>query len=391
MKFILRFFRPLIRAINEADQIHLLGAINDAFDAAQAWFRISPYGDFPVTVTVDGRKKRVIQRVDRKAADEMVAGFNSLAGRTARLFRGLPIYIGHPDDPEWLAKHPGTPTSAQGRIKELQAREDGLWGRHAMNEAGAALISGEGAPFDSQSPHFGLLPVNDTVCRPMKLFSIGLTNNPNIPDTAIGINEAMPAEQFPMKEQLLKLLAALGFTVAADSDETKVTTAVNEALPKATAAVAAQGELSSAKSLLTAAVNEKSAMQTQLTTATNEAAAAKAAVTAEREARTEIVLTRAVNEGRISQAQRPEWKGKLIAATDFSATETELGNLKKAVNTKSAVADLGARKGEQAASSETIRAINEAVAEKEKKGLNHFDAFQAVRKEKPDLFSASAD
>jgi hypothetical protein len=132
-------------------------------------------------------------------------------------------------------------------------------------------------------------------------------------------------------------------------------------------------------------------MQTQLTTATNEAAAAKAAVTAEREARTEIVLTRAVNEGRISQAQRPEWKGKLIAATDFSATETELGNLKKAVNTKSAVADLGARKGEQAASSETIRAINEAVAEKEKKGLNHFDAFQAVRKEKPDLFSASAD
>ena len=90
-------------------------------------------------------------------------------------------------------------------------------------------------------------------------------------------------------------------------------------------------------------------MQTQLTTATNEAAAAKAAVTAEREARTEIVLTRAVNEGRISQAQRPEWKGKLIAATDFSATETELGNLKKAVNTKSAVADLGARKGEQAA------------------------------------------
>ncbi len=396
MKFLLSFFRPLIHAINEAATVGLLGAINDAFDASQEWFRVSPYGDFPVVVTIDGVKKRVTQRVDRASAEKMVSAFNSLSARAARFFRGLPIYIGHPDYPDWLAKHPGTPTAAQGRIKELQVRDDGLWGRHVMSKAGAELISGEGAAFDSHSPHFGLLPQAGTIWPAVQLNSIGLTNSPNIPGTAIGLNEAGEVDSFPtMNKYLIQLLAALGITVAADADDTKVTSAVNEALPKIQAAIAAQGELAMTKTQLTAAVNEKTTLQGSLATATADATTARAMagtlvkqLAAERDGRAEVVLTHAVNEGRITQAQRPEWKGKLVAATDFAATEAELTKLVKAVNTRSRVEGVGARKTEEAASAKTISALNEAVAAKEKAGLTHFDAYQAVRKEKPELFSA---
>ncbi|MDD2763480.1 MAG: phage protease [Opitutaceae bacterium] len=400
MKTISLYFRPLLMAANEAVTFRWVGAANELSDAGHSWFRLSPYGDYPVNIAEHGRRRRVIQRIDRAAADEMIAAFNSLAGRAARLFRGLPVYIGHPDDPEWKRENPGIPAQAQGRVKELQARADGLYGRIALNAAGAALISGEAAPYDAQSPHWGMIQIAEGIYRPVKLFSIGLTNHPNIPDTAIGLNEAAAAESSAtMKEQLLKLLAALGLTVAADADDAKVTSAANEALLKAQAALAAQGELTTAKTQLAAAANEKAALQGQLVTVTNEAATAKTRVTtlesqvaAEREARAEAVLTRAVNEGRIAQAQRPEWKSKLIAAPDFASTEGELGKLKKTVNTQSRVADLGARKAEQAASAETIRAINDAVAKKQKEtGCSHRTAYQAIRQEKPELFAAGSD
>ncbi|MFA5265213.1 MAG: hypothetical protein WC378_15430, partial [Opitutaceae bacterium] len=151
-------------------------------------------------------------------------------------------------------------------------------------------------------------------------------------------------------------------------------------------------ELATAKEQLTAAVNEKTLGATQLQTRTAELEASRTALATERSARADLVLTSAINEGRITQAERPEWQGKLVAnGADFAAISTELSTKKKAVNTSDATKGLGARKGESTVSKTKIAAINEAVSKKMSDAkLSHLDAFAALRTERPELFSNAA-
>jgi hypothetical protein len=371
------FGARLVAAANDSGLIRVIGAINEAIGTAD-WVRIAPYGEWPNEVG--------LQVFDRAGAEKMIAAFNTVVEKAANLWRGLPIYEGHPDNAEWLKKNPGYKRLAVGRVKELQARDDGLWGRVAFNEQGNAIVRGDAPAYEAQSPHWGMAPITyrgKRAMHPEALYSLGLTNTPNIPGTQLGLNEAIEPEiSTAMKSQLIQLLAALGKTVAADATDDQLTAALNEATPIATAAVAAVNELATVKPKLTTA-------EAALTTATNESATLRTQVTAERAARAEAVLTAAMNEGRITEAQRPEWLGKLTAANaDFAALSTELGALKKAVNTRSQVKGLGARKDEAAADTATITAINEAVAKEEKEsGLSHTDAYLAVRKKQPALFT----
>ena len=370
----------LITALNDAIREAVVSAFNEAIATDQEWTRISPYREIPNEVG--------LQVFDRVGAEAMMAAFNSLAGRVQRFFRGLPIYIGHPDDPKWRKENPMARTDAMGRIKELQARDDGLYGRTAYNETGKPLVTGDAAAYAYQSPRWGMVPITHNgrkAFRPVELYSIGLTNNPNIPENAIGLNEAAGTDSPMNKEKAIKLLAALGITVAADATDEQLTAALNEALPKAQAAIAAQGELATLKPQLVTAKNDLTAAQTEVT-------AQKTAATNERAARVEAVLTVAINAGRITEAQRAEWKGRLIAATDFAAVETELGKLKPAVNTQGRAKDLGTRKGESAASTAKITAINEAVTkyQKEHNDCDRTTAYLEVKKAQPSLFEAGA-
>lgn len=387
--------RGLTPALNEATgQIRHVGAMNEAISPDQEWFRVTPFGDFPVVVQESGRPRRVIQRVDRAAAEAMVASFNSPTSRTASLFRGLPIFIGHADDPEWRKQNPGIPAEAMGRIKALEVREDGLYGRHVFNERGRVLVSGEGAAYDSQSPHWGMQEVSKGVFRPVDLYSIGLTNHPNIPGNAIGLNEAMAAadQSFVMKTQLIALLAALGRPLSNPSAVTdeQLVAALNEAVPVATQLVTAGNELATIKPQL-------ATVQGQLTTAINESTGLRTEIQMERAARADLLLTSAINEGRITQAQRTEWHGKLTAnGADFVAVATQLHATKKAVNTRSAVGDVGGRKSEAGLDGSKITAINEAVQKHIADNRldpvrDHDAAFAAVRKAKPDLFSNASE
>ena len=389
------FGARLVSACNDSPLIRAIGAINEAIGTAD-WVRIAPYGEFPNEVG--------LQVVDRAGAEKMVAAFNTAVEKAANLWRGLPIYEGHPDEPAWLKQNPGYKRVAVGRVKELQARDDGLYGRVAFNDQGNALVRGDAPAYEAHSPRWGMAGITHrgkSACHPEALYSLGLTNTPNIPGTQLGLNEQ--PDEFPpaMKSNLIALLAALGRPVAdaaAVTDE-QLAAAVNEATPVATAAVTASNELPGVKQKLTSAETELAAAKLKLTsaetslqTATNEAATLRTSLAEARTARAEAVLTVAVNEGRITPAQRAEWLGKFTATNaDFAAVQGELTKLKKAVNTQSHVANLGARKAEATASSEKVAAINEAVAKKEKEGLSHFDAYQAVRKAQPELFTAAAD
>lgn len=363
-------------------------ALNEAFNPELDWFRLAPFGDFPVDITdpKTGGRRRVIQRVDQEAADAMVASFNSVIDRIARGFRGLPIFAGHVDDPQWRKENPGVTREAVGRMKELQKRADGIWARRALNDEGKRLLSGDAAPYDAHSPHWGMTEIAKNVFRPVELYSTALTNNPNLPGTAIGVNEAVAAENSPvMKIKLIALLAALGRPIAdaANVTDDQLAAAVNDATPVAEKLVTANSELSGLRSQL-------SGLQTQLTTAANEKAALATQLTAERTARADVILTTAVNEGRITAAQKPEWLAKLTATNaDFAAVSGDLAKLKKAINTQSKSVGLGQRRSVSPESKTRVAAVNEAITAKMKAmGItDRAAAYNALRIEKPELFS----
>jgi hypothetical protein len=86
-------------------------------ESSDGWFKVSPYGVFR------GKTPGRPQHFSEDAAKRMVSEFNSLRGKLGRMFRGVPIYIGHPDvDPTiW------TDDRRLGKVTQLEARADGLW------------------------------------------------------------------------------------------------------------------------------------------------------------------------------------------------------------------------------------------------------------------------
>ncbi len=134
------------------------------------WVNLAPYGDWP---NVQG-----VQRFQKSDADNIVNHFNSALNTPQRLL-GLPWYVGHPDHPAFANKY--ADTKAYGRIKKLEARDDGLWAGVKFNNDGETLISNES--FHGHSTNWFLKQdgADKKFWRPFKLKSVGFTNEPNIP------------------------------------------------------------------------------------------------------------------------------------------------------------------------------------------------------------------
>lgn len=294
-------------AVNESDEqegeeITFGTAVNVSpiDETPDDWINISPYGEFP--------NEKGTQVVDRDAADSMVAAFNSLLGKVGRLFRGLPIYRGHPHQRPDL-----WPDDARyGRVNELQAREDGLYGKVAWNDLGQK--NKEQGYYVYPSPGWKFQKLGGGRIKPRLLDHIGLTNNPNIfesvPVTNSRTTTAAPAESTTTQKEnqmeRTKLIAALG--LAADATDEQILTAINSLATERT----------------TLATNVQNA-NTEKETAINEAKRfKKLAIDHE--------LDLAVNDGRLSAAERPQWATKF--EENFEATANELKEKQPALNTK---------------------------------------------------------
>jgi hypothetical protein len=82
----------------------------------------------------------------------------------------------------------------------------------------------------------------------------------------------------------------------------------------------------------------------------------------------------AVAEGRITEAQKPVWLGRLTR--DFAAESTALANERPAVKTAARTAGLGARKATSGAAEEFHALVNERTA----KGEAWSVAWEAVKR-----------
>lgn len=360
-------------------------------------YRLSPYGEFPGT---DVNGQEIMQVVDREAGQTMAANFQSLSSQVATFFRGIPIYEGHADDPGWSGKNPGHRASAVGRIKSIEAGDDGIYVTAVLNSDGVALLSGDAPKYTGHSPLWRLsaVPGKPKYFRPVLLWSDALTNTPNIMANTIALNAltgiaddddysspspsptAADADQTEKPETDMKLtpaaLAALGFAEDAEptSDEISaaIVTMLSEKASAETAKVAAEETAIAANSRATRFETE---LKTVLGTAVN------------------TVITDAINTGRITEADKPAWTEALN--TSFGSESAKLSKLMPVLNTDNKVLDLGQRRNAEMtdvanAAGKITEGVRTFAAEKGidiSTGSGWTRAYDACRAENPALFA----
>jgi hypothetical protein len=350
---------------NASEPAEMIAFVNQVAVAADGWAQLAPFGDYPGQAMVrqpDGAIKTfpAIQRLDRAAADLMVARFKSPWNRLKRYFTGCPIYAGHPDAPAFANDYPDK--SPKGMIVDLEARADGLFCKPVFTPEGSDLV--ENRRLRAFSAYWSAREIGGQpapggrflkLYRPDFLKSAGLTNHPNLPVHLL--NEAQPPTPAPVKKQIiLDFLAAHGITFANDAADADISDALRQLGDRL---AARKGELESLRSEL---ANE-------------------------RQARIGSLLDSAIAAGRITPAQRPDWAARLDA--DFANAAAELGKIAPALKTTALTLDFGARKAEIANAGERRDTLEALIrAEMSGNGGDYDRAFATVQKANPALFAA---
>jgi hypothetical protein len=161
-------------AASEKENVRLSNAADSGFNLLQKeWVQLSPYGDFP--------HAQGLQRVSFDAAKTMERNFATLGAKASRLFAGAPMFVGHPDVPQFAQQFPDR--KAYGWIMALEARLDGLYGKMKWSAAGLELL--QNGHYKFLSPYWEARQVGDEegrpIFEPVALISAGLTNEPNLP------------------------------------------------------------------------------------------------------------------------------------------------------------------------------------------------------------------
>lgn len=369
----------------------MTGLSNELPEASGDGWVMIPYGEWP--------HERGLQRFQREHAEEMVGYFKAVWNRIKRAIVGMPIFRGHPDlaaqlerelaresDPAKRAeiesmvarfKELYPDDAVYGHILDMEARDDGLALRLVLSEDGAALVNEEG--LTKFSPHWLSKTLGTdgkrTIYAPVYLKSIGLTARPNIAVTSL-VNtaperaaEKPPQNESAMNKLIIALLAALGRPLANEASETEITNALTAALPHAQA-LASRPEPTALANEQTARTSAEAKI-TELTTAlANERTAVAAAI----EAHATTLVDHAIAAGRITEAEKPVWLGRL--KRDFTAESAALANEQPKVKTQARTQQLGERKPANAAGDQFTALVNEAMPQH---GNNWTAAWNAVK------------
>jgi hypothetical protein len=336
---------------------------------AEGWVQLSSYAEVP--------HPKGIQRIDRAAAVRLENSFNGFMGKLGRLFRGVPVYRGHPDVPERKAEYPDD--AAYGWVQALQARADGLYGRIDFNPAGKALVENKSYRFPS--PYWEASPVGmengKTIYQPHTLLSVGLTNRPRIPVQALANDDAGDKGTIMNKEIIAALLG-----MAATATEADITNKINELRGGPARITTLENSETTLKTTLTSEQAEHGKTREKLTTL--EANAKKAI-----EQRNSLALENALEAGRITPAEKEEWNVKLT--TDWETNSAALLKKAKGMKTRTALENsAGSRRGTSGENAQDIAAakFRAEVVKLENSGLNHHEAWMNAQAAHPALYAA---
>jgi len=363
----------------------LLTAVN----ATDGWINLLPYGDYPhpdVGVQVVDHESGELMSNALKGAFQKVKQFFAWAvGASA----ALPVYNGHPDDPH-MAANGHTDMNVYGRVPEVEAREDGIWIKQLWNDSGRALLnSGKKLYY---SPRWSMRWLSNGRAQPVRLISLGLTTNPNIP-TAAAANAKKNIHTTPIMNPLLKaLLAALGLTdeqanTAANAKADAVET--SEALTKVKGVLTEAAKVPQLNTDLTTANNKVIALTGDLDTANKAKTKAEGELTTANTQLTNVsnaaangLIDFAIEHGRIPAADKADWQKKFTA--NFVETANALKAIKPntAIRTQSQTGKLGAQRGEEASNAgATLREERDRRVAASNGRLSQGQAWTAMKRE----------
>lgn len=366
---LLQRLAPLRAAANDVLIANALGESEAKWEVQQDGTFFVPYGRYS--------HAKGLQIFDKAAAEEMHRAANGALARAA----GIPIYAGHPDVPGRPDSNPAAP--ALGWIDDIEIGEDGARFRHRLNKRGTEAI--ENAEFRFYSPYWLLRKVAGGL-QPVRLLSMGLTNQPRIPVPAIANDQEHTTTTDMTKEQL----EAIGLAEGATPEQI----------------TARLAELSKAANDLTAEKARADKAEADLATATSDLTAANDRATKARELLVDSALDRAVLSGRLTEADKATRRAELLAVENdldaqLSALETaevklpgaQTGDLTKARAAAAAENDATARSVER----QKLVTAELAAIENDKTGgrltpAARYDlAYRRAEQKRPDLFTAQAN
>jgi hypothetical protein len=371
----------------EIEQV--IGCVNSLTLDAEGWALI-PYSDSrhsgrdAIKGAANGKTEKprpMIQRFDREAAIALVNEFKSAWGAFKRAVVGLPIFKGHPDAPRFKSIYPDK--TPRGTIADMEVTDEGLRIRPVLTQQGADDVRGG---CDEFSPFWLLKKVGEengvTIARPFSLKSIGIVESGNIPGLSlVNALEDDPNFSEPMKNHIIKLLAAKGITLAADASDSDIAAAVDAACPTIAAANSAEAELPTVKAAnadltakLAAAEASKTAAETEKIALVNAKTTAEDAFKAERKERATLLVNAAITDGRLPATEQAATVTALCNAADFPAEVAKLAARPKVLRTESRARDLGAAR--QADSSDVLALVNARMKDQ---GENYETAFAAIQ------------
>jgi len=366
-KFLNSFFRRECVA-NDADAGREAAESNAADapidDVVDGWIKVAPFGTYP------GSKPDRPQHFTEVEANSMVKEFASLRGRLGRLFRGIPIYIGHPDkDPATYSDH-----RRLGRLNALEARPDGLYGEPEWNALGEENLR-EGY-WVYPSPRWDA-PVGRAQFRPNRLISMGLTNMPRIANSEPVTNSSLDTE--PPTNEIMdrKLLTEkLGLDVTATDEE--IMAKLAKLMDDAATAEAKTAEAATAATEAATAKTEKESVACSLQEANAKIVEFKTALQAAREDHANALLDGAEAAGRITRAERTEWLPKLTG-DDRETQANSLSAIKPKLNTQAI--DVSKSRVEIGDEKQRREAVSNAVGANMEKGMSYHEAYCAAKKD----------
>jgi len=352
----------ILRAANEspaAQPMRAVAAANE-FVVLQKDSLHIPFGDFW------NEAIRATQRFDMAAANAIIDDLNTVRGKLLSRFIGLPVYLGHPDVPGRGADYPDKKVYARFRGAEIAADNEGRPGLKLCpvkwSSAGWDLI--ENGHFAYHSPYWDLIPIGNEggrlVARPVRLHSLGLTNWPVIPVSAIANEAQNAAEAANAREgsmdllQRLIALLGLGKDGADAASEDGVISTVSKLLETAKklkeeiearwnaqdAAFAAvpneagietrletvltvlDGSLSAANEARASAEGQVQPLELRVQALEGQLTAANEATQTQLRARAELMVDGAIAQTRINADAHDTWVGELVG--DFSAANARL-------------------------------------------------------------------
>lgn len=371
------------------------------------WALIAPYGRHPAP---DGS---YVQHFDRPQAEKVVATWNSITGKAARVFKNLwhglgakfsvPVWDGHPetDKQRWPRER------LLAEITDLRTTHAGLEGRVQWTSNSQAART-RGPLFPSALwwhwPPSGEPPA----VYPELLESIGLVPTPNIPAVPAWTANALPGlppdenqnENMNYRDQLIALLG-----LKADATDAAIQSSLD----------AHAAKVNSTANALSTANAEKAQLEKQLTTANGQVQTlttnldnlvaerdglktANGALTAERDgliAQQGVLVTGVLNiaekRGAITPAEHETFKTRITTANTAAATLAELQS-RKAMHTQSV--EINGNRIDLSTANARSDALQSAIAKRMKQdGLEYDAAYQAVKADPQfaGLFAAMSD